>query len=797
MIINLGNTSINYKDETSRNDFIIISQIVDSSMSYEKPVLVRTPAELDIWFGKSFSQYDYLYELLEHQDVSLYLYKPIDTTGSSLIDTIDFSYYVSTNGYYLSYDDLPKEGSDSTIYPVIEEEGKYTVQDSDSLRYNMYIWKDDEYVNVDLLPQFTELNTKSMENRDSLRLVCLEEGSKFNNITFNGPLYSYPKYYNISNKIYDKYTEDISNIINSYSTFEVDMNYIESGDYTFAFDIVFSKEELSDGWFMIPKNLGVNGIPDYIMAYKGPIPEDISEDYYDYKDSNRHKFNTIDELLDIFKNVCGYSVIKNSKLSYTLVCNKQTIISNFYNLPEIESVETNIETNYNILSKLILDLKFPKADFFSKTIGNSGDVDSNISVTINHSDSDPSSFYSIIVSRYNYTESFQGTIKNIPGIERLDKIINKSSKLIYVNFDSGLTMLPVGTWELKRTTEESAEDYNPNMYHYALNTMFDRFEDDGSYVDFLLIDNIQKFIKNGIPDGYTSYQEYNVLLDYAQKGNFQILIQNNPIEHINWTTFNTMEGDVIDLDAIDENVNGEYDNSVFVEDYSNYEGILEKYKYYIYDRENNTLVRTYNAEKTSMLFANDFALNHTLDLENRLVYFYRTINTELGERPGYYLFLDNIITGNTSLTRNNISAITPYKQGEDSREDNLLSEKLKECKCNYLVTNGFDYYYEKLQNGKYFTTSIWMRFISDKIKKEFFKHKWELVGERMDNTLRRKVDSILTTIRKSFPIIVSLDITSYKEIYNENKINISLRTILSDYPENDITLNVALNYTES
>lgn len=793
MVLKIGNTSINYRENTSKNDFIILAQVVDSSMSYERPIIVRTPAELDMWFGKNFSQYDYLRDLLECNDVSLYLYKPIDTTGNSLIDTINFSYYTSTTGFYNGYEFLPEEGLVSTIYPVIEENGKYTYPDLEDIKYNIYIWKDGDYIDINLLPQFTELNTKSSENRDSLRLTCLNLNDKYNNESFYGPVYSYPKFYNISDKVYDKYSENISEILKNYSTFSVDMDSIESGDYTFAFNITFSSTELSDGWFMIPKNIGVNGIPDYIMAYKGPVPKDVSENYYNYKSSNRVKFETIEDLLNIFKEKCGYVYMRNSSKNYTLICNQQTILSNFYSLPEIESIEINKEINYNILSRIILDKKFPKADFFSKTIGRDSDENSNISITISHDDSELDSIYSIVVTRFNYTETFHGTIRNnIPGVERLDKQINKTSRLIYANFDDSITMLPEGTWELKRAkTEDPGTDYNPSMYLCSLDAMFNRF-DEGSMIDFLLVDNIQKYVKNGIPDNYTSYQEYNILLDYSQKGNFQVLIQNNPVS----ANYVSIE-DETDLNDADEEYLEENKDSIFVQDLTNYLDSTEKYRFFVLDPETNTLVRTYNAEKTGMIYGNDFVFNHTLDFYNRLVYFYGSINTPYGTRPGYYLFLDNIITGSLSLTRNNITAEVPLREGEDVREENNLVKKLKEYKCNYFVTNGSSFYYEKLQNGKYFYTSIWMRFISDKIKREFYKNRWKLIGEKMNDSLRQTIDTILSLIKKSFPIIVSLELKDFQMLFNENKLKIDLFTVLGDYPENDITLNVVLNYKES
>ena len=41
MYLRLGTTNIKYS--TEQDDFTVFSEVVDSKMSYEKPILVRTP----------------------------------------------------------------------------------------------------------------------------------------------------------------------------------------------------------------------------------------------------------------------------------------------------------------------------------------------------------------------------------------------------------------------------------------------------------------------------------------------------------------------------------------------------------------------------------------------------------------------------------------------------------------------------------------------------------------------------------------------------------------------------------
>ena len=75
MYIRLGKTKINYTSP-DYDDFMIFAEVPDVSMSYEKPILVHTKDELDIWFGRNFKDRDYFDELLE-SGVTLFLYKPV------------------------------------------------------------------------------------------------------------------------------------------------------------------------------------------------------------------------------------------------------------------------------------------------------------------------------------------------------------------------------------------------------------------------------------------------------------------------------------------------------------------------------------------------------------------------------------------------------------------------------------------------------------------------------------------------------------------------------------------------
>lgn len=87
MYIKIGNTEIKYK--TRENSFTILSEVLNSTMSFEKPTIVNTADELRIWFGDSFKEIYYMEELLRDNDnLSLYLFRPYQESSYLNRDTL-------------------------------------------------------------------------------------------------------------------------------------------------------------------------------------------------------------------------------------------------------------------------------------------------------------------------------------------------------------------------------------------------------------------------------------------------------------------------------------------------------------------------------------------------------------------------------------------------------------------------------------------------------------------------------------------------------------------------------------
>ena len=224
MYIKLGTLNLQYYQDT--NDWMIMAEVIDSSLSFEDPVLVRTTDELDIWFGRGFSDYNYLSELIQ-MGVVLYLYKPTKTqTTGGLDDYIDLSRYKENEGIWLRDVELdwisevitdPEawkfEYTDGLIvgFKVNQETGKITslttnvegrefctlervrdelpVQIAEIYNTNpsfhvydsedLWIYYEDDILDTSLLPQNINQTSTSLDNRDTLVLTSPIDPYKF------------------------------------------------------------------------------------------------------------------------------------------------------------------------------------------------------------------------------------------------------------------------------------------------------------------------------------------------------------------------------------------------------------------------------------------------------------------------------------------------------------------------------------------------------------------------------------------------------------------------------------------
>ena len=775
MYIKLGTTNIKYL--TDQDDFMIFSEVVDSGLSYERPVLVRTSDELDIWFGRSFSDRDYLAELLE-SGVTLFLYKPIadevNDKGDNYIDY--YSYEEDPRLYYNEYE-LPEKGESEKKYKLISTNGIF-IDTETKLKYNIWIWLNSEYVNTEQLPQNLDTNnTTSLNNRDVLGI---------NYSGYSGPSYVYPDYQeNFYNNTVSHSEDNIDT--NLLLTHLPDLNRVDLGYETLCYDLKFAEDidfgiSAVESPFVIISDVDKNSILVYFNSDKG-IPNSVDSKYYssavEIIINNKSREEIIDEFISIL-NDYGYLTDKLSSVDYQTYTSFSTPVRYFYNLSGF-SMTPNFYRTHDILNELSVNDR--RIEFISKTIGTD---DEKIKVKIEKA-TNSNDYYRITISRFNYSEVFEGSI--FDGLNRIDFKINNESNLVRcdikdsytdengnnvqykLNFDSEKgerdSSLPAGEWYLKRGEKE---EYNPKMYWKAVKSMFN----DGDTVpfDFFLVPNIKNYTSGLDPD-YDYYKEYLDFLNYSKLIDCQILIQNSDsgwtFEIVDQLPTNPKEGVVYQIPQSE----GGYRFYIL-----NDLGQLEE----TVDRE---IINTYG---------NDYVFNYTEDVENRLVYFFRPMTVLGNPRPAYYLYLSGLLNDTYSISTSRVLYNSPVK--DPYNDDEEVEKRLERYKSNYLSDNNQIYYYKKYQNGSGYTYTNWMRFAIGKVGRELEKNKGKYLGERFNGNIRVIIEEILDRIYQTFTIIRRITLDRFREVGLENKLELTIGIYMSDLINNNISLDITLNYNK-
>lgn len=477
--LKLGSSNINYVKEVE--DKLILSSIVNSSSSYQYPVLVRDSSTLDIYFGKNFDDRNYFEELL-NKGATLYLYRPIDTEK-----------HINE-----------KDSNVDSDIPL----------DIDSLE----------------IPE----NSSSWYNRDTLRLIDT-------NLTIGQNLnfeYCYPEY----GKEY-KYKDIDPVSMSSIDVNELSYDY-DTLSFILDFSNVssFSPPDLKGNAYYI--TLPVNG-RNVLMWFKysknvyiPPIGGDfigsstITIETYGDDGKQLKKDKILDIIIESLKNpyVENTRSKENTGFGYDIEIiegtNKNRIRiwryyqepnTKFYDLPGL-TIESDFRKNHDILSEISELSK--RIEFYSKTIG-TNDEDIKISIEkINYSDN-----YRVIISRFDYEEVYEVSIfEGSDSIGIIDSVINRNSKLVRCNLIKQITYngetitlksdLPTGTWNLKGSTKEN---YTKDKYIKSLRVL----KDLEVFDDFFLIDNIQDWMDD------SDYKLiYNEIFSYNNEKDNQSLISN-------------------------------------------------------------------------------------------------------------------------------------------------------------------------------------------------------------------------------------------------------------------------------
>lgn len=789
MYLRLGTTNIKYS--TSQDDFTVFSEVVDSKMSYERPVLVRTPDELDIWFGENIPERDYFDELLE-SGVTLFLYRPIKVEqNKNSGDYIDLGKYSVDEKLYYNTSELPEVGEEEVLYKVVESTGEYK---EGNLWFTYYIYTLGDYMKVTELPQNLDTNnTDSLNNKDVLNI---------NYSGFLGPEYCYPKYLENQKGEAQDYTEKVDEVI--LLNHLPDLERVSRGYETLAFSLTYS-----DGIDFFPEDNGLVSkyiilkklkkvwldkytIPtkdDYfenvMIWFKGEINSipNISSQYYDKAIevdilglTNKEIFKKLIET--IIPGELGYTVEGNMSGGYKIYMSYSVQVTYFTNITGLE-FKPDFNTTHNILSKI--STGSTRMRFISKTTGTeNGDpeyLDSDIKVIIEKLKGDDR--YRVTIERYKYQEIYEGGLFTI-GEERLDSIITSESKLVrcilstsYIDpwtkeeieykKDAEGSGLDSGTWYLKRAWKEETQGIDE--YWKAAESIFN--SDSAGIIDYFLVPDIYKY-SAGMKIGYDTsyYPEYEKFLRYAKSLSLQVLIQNSDN---GWTYVETdnLPADDMILEGTIYIVNGKF-----------------------YKSEGGKLIETIDPEETNTA-GNNYVFNYTSDPDNRLLYFFRPQTIYGSLRPGYYLHILGLLQDIYSMSSSQIIYQTPTKDPYIFEDP---EEKLEAYKSNYLVFNNQIYYYKKYQNGQDFNTSGWMRFCIGKVARELEKNKWKILSTKSAGDIRARIEQILNRVILGYSFIDSLVITGFYLDLPNNRLGLEVESRMSDLVDNNMTIDITLNY---
>lgn len=751
MYIKLGSINLQYYQET--NDWIILGEILDSGMSFEKPILVRTTEELDIWFGKDFKDYNYIQELI-NMGVVMYLYKPIssETTGGD--NYIDLEKYVEDDNVWLREVELEWVGkviesprnyklrynTGTTIKDIgfnINSDGSLSItEDVRGRTYctteivrkelltpinqlsrihkslikfhvynseNLWIYNEGEILNTSLLPQNINLTSSSSNNRDTLIVSkpLLGNNLDFTYLDYNSVEGEFGIYQN------KELIESLPDINSGYKA-EINMEKVSEGYQSLMFRITGISIS-SEDYFVFPDASHGLDTSKWRLYYNNidNIPSDVKNMFSTDK---RIQVSNLTNLIDKLRQI-GYNVIEIERgKSYYLYSKTIIPVTNFYRSTNI-SVTPEIKITEAVLSRYITT----GIEVVSKTIGRSSEFEDDLIQFIVEKSNDN---YRITISRYSYSEIFEGSLKYIPGEQRLDNLISQQSKLIRCNFYG--EELKTGTYYLRGAT---IEETTPEMYKYSLKQMLSTEYNEPVYSDYFLIPDKYKYTSN-----IAENNPYQLFLDYSKEVGCQFLIENK--------------------------------------DYR----LLE------------------NAEK------GDYIYNLTNDKENRLVYFFKSMTYNYEERPGYYAYLRGLLLNEYSISVKDILYETPTK---DAFLVDDIEEQLIQYKSNYLVCDNQTYFYKDYQDGESFITTGWTRFIIGKIYRELQKNSGKILGQQMLGKVRSNISDLLTSISRGFSIVKSIGIAEFEPSENGRSLKVTIETIMNDLVKSDVSLDITVNYNNN
>lgn len=816
MYIKLRSINLHYYQET--NDWVILGEILDSGMSYEKPILVRTTEELDIWFGKDFKDYSYMQELI-NMGVVLYLYKPVSNKTAGDDSYVDLDNYTEDDQvclrnvetgwiskvlteperYKFRYNTVSEikvvgfkinttDNSLDIIEDVSEREFcteeivreellnpvnqiseiykspiKFHVYNSE----NWWIYNNGEIIDIEFLPQNINLTSISGNNRDTVVISQPSDTLEYVYLDYNSEADEYEV---LQNKDLVESLEDI----NQDYIGEIDPEKVATGYQTLMFRIEGGRIEEGD-YFVIPGATHGTDFSEWRLIYSGTLSQLPKEVVDMFGLDQRIRITSFNDFIQKLQNNLGYTKVGNRIYSKTILP-----VTNFYKSNNIELIpETQITEA--VLSRYVN----PGIEAVSKTIGKSSEFEDDQIKLIIEEIGDKK--YRVVITRYAYSETFEGTLNHIPGELRLDNLISQQSKIIRCNFYGD--KLRTGTFYLRGAR---IEETTPEMYKYSLKKMLSTEYNNPVYPDYFLIPDKYKYTSDIIEDS-----PYQLFLEYSNEVGCQFLIENKSYSEFEVvTTINTILP------------------------------VLEKFKYYrvenYYDWEKNHIEDPTIISKDSKIIVvselpedlkegvyycvetyydwyknktiGDYIYNLTTDKENRLVYFFKPMTYKYAERPGYYAYLRGVLLNEFSISVKDILYRTPTN---DAFLDYNIETTLKEYKSNYLVCDNQTYFYKDYQDGNQYISTGWTRFIIGKIFRELQKNSGEILGQQLLGVIRSKISDLISSISSGFSIVASISITGFEPENNGQSLKVNLETVMNDQIKNHVNLDITVNYNNN
>ena len=386
----------------------------------------------------------------------------------------------------------------------------------------------------------------------------------------------------------------------------------------------------------------------------------------------------------------------------------------------------------------------------------------------------PTDEYSIKVERLGYEEYALYIIigdlnETYTGnLFKLQEIINESSKIFKdFQFKNLCNQLRTGTFYLRRGKNEIQ---TPDMYLKSLGCLFDT-QIDNIWPDYFLVPDIKKYTNNL---GEIKNIESDIFLEHAKNFNCQFLIQNNNPEY-KLAIIDNIE------DVTDPDTKTLYSNKEGTEYWVSFDGqTIEEFI------DQDVIEET--------LWGGDFIFNYTKDTSNYLVYFFRPISIYGKPRPAYYIFLDGLLKDIYSYSETSINYDSPLQN--DPYELDSTEENLEKYKSNFLINNNHMFYYKKYFNGSSYYSTIWMRFVLGKIYRELHKNRWMYLSEKSIGTIETNIENTFSRIQSMFSIVRFINITKFTPRLSENYLELSIDTYVNDLMNNNMTLDITVNYNE-